>query len=508
MSDVQKKAGKIARAKNRDSRPRKDHNQQKRKRVQISEEEFEETSDEEEEDDDGESEDSAEDEDSEQDADGDESDASFDPYDYKLDSAIDTDIVARSALHIQRDEGHLEIGNIKESNNLDCYEVPILTRCMEDRKWILHVSEAQKLSQNAGKLHKRLTINGNIRPVYLRMDRDDPDLPAAISFKRPQNIEAVLGWMIGEHPENDCMSCQSGTRKFPFCIIVPGMFGGACVCCHFSGEGTACSFRKGSTEKPTKRRKLSYKEPEDTLTKPKKAKTTALKTSTKADRRVLDSSQYAKIIAPILEGRPNPFVEIDMIDTHTCLASDFPFKHVEFWGTLNQVAYLKVLADRLGTEASLVERKSIRKNLLEISSRLSGLYTQLLIGFDAGGGASNVNDDSSDDDGQTESDTDSSFLITSRKTKHGKKHTAKHRSTYNEPLVFKKSDSAKADSSRKKIAKVKKRAQRVDADSSDSNGEESVFQAIRKRRQETRDAKGNFRKASCSVVARPYRFRK
>ena len=75
-----------------------------------------------------------------------------------------------------------------------------------------------------------------VRPVRLRVSRD-------LNIDRPSNRHAVMGQQRGTLAQTPCLTCQRQRGPFSECVVVPGLFHGACANCSYNTGGTMCSFR-------------------------------------------------------------------------------------------------------------------------------------------------------------------------------------------------------------------------------------------------------------------------
>ncbi|RDW94515.1 hypothetical protein BP5796_00278 [Coleophoma crateriformis] len=74
-----------------------------------------------------------------------------------------------------------------------------------------------------------------LRPIQLRNGR-------TLNLDEAVNIEAALGYQVGEVRAMKCGSCATGSGIFLECVTVSDCFGGCCVGCYFNGQGPHCSF--------------------------------------------------------------------------------------------------------------------------------------------------------------------------------------------------------------------------------------------------------------------------
>ena len=54
-----------------------------------------------------------------------------------------------------------------------------------------------------------------------------------IRVSRSENIEAILGFTVGQKPEKPCKGCSAGCGIFDRCVVVPGFSKGSCASCHY-----------------------------------------------------------------------------------------------------------------------------------------------------------------------------------------------------------------------------------------------------------------------------------
>lgn len=73
---------------------------------------------------------------------------------------------------------------------------------------------------------------------------DSNDLPNLV---RMQNLEAAVGYTVGDLVQPQCTSCAAGHGQFLECVRVEGYLHGSCTNCHFGGEGARCSLRGRSS---------------------------------------------------------------------------------------------------------------------------------------------------------------------------------------------------------------------------------------------------------------------
>ena len=76
------------------------------------------------------------------------------------------------------------------------------------------------------------------------------------------NLEAYLGYMVGEIVASSCNYCTRGYGAFENCVVVKDQEGKAylyraCMSCHHSSEGTRCSFRGKYTTEQNRRPQLT-----------------------------------------------------------------------------------------------------------------------------------------------------------------------------------------------------------------------------------------------------------
>lgn len=89
---------------------------------------------------------------------------------------------------------------------------------------------------NIGKPGKTLEEMDIVRPIRLRPGR-------FLKFARPTNKHATSGQSRGPLAQTPCLSCQRHIGPFTECVVVPGLFKGACCNCVYNSGSTGCSFR-------------------------------------------------------------------------------------------------------------------------------------------------------------------------------------------------------------------------------------------------------------------------
>ncbi|OBT60046.1 hypothetical protein VE03_10359 [Pseudogymnoascus sp. 23342-1-I1] len=80
-------------------------------------------------------------------------------------------------------------------------------------------------------------------PDVRNLDFRRLDMAHFPNLERPVNMEAAVGFMVGELVEPPCAHCSAGRGQFPLCVRVAGFFGGSCASCHYGSEGARCSLR-------------------------------------------------------------------------------------------------------------------------------------------------------------------------------------------------------------------------------------------------------------------------
>ncbi|ELR09492.1 hypothetical protein GMDG_00674 [Pseudogymnoascus destructans 20631-21] len=70
------------------------------------------------------------------------------------------------------------------------------------------------------------------------LDSSDPP-----NLVRMQNLEAAIGFTVGDLVQPPCTDCAAGYSQFAGCVRVEGLLHGSCTNCHFGGEGACCSLR-------------------------------------------------------------------------------------------------------------------------------------------------------------------------------------------------------------------------------------------------------------------------